>query len=262
MRAAVRQDVHAGDWADVTGALASGGVVAHVPAGQAMAMQIAADRPLQPRVVDRSTDGVQVDIVPAVDKPLDLYRYTYWIELRATGRSSARVYLALGGVPRRALARMASPGAAASLTAVDYQGLLRTPDRVSEVLVMSRDEQSQLVGTGWSRVDADPGGPFRWMTATEARVLMPLARAGARRIRIQAFREAVGPSSIRLALDGVALPWQPLRSGWQAYEWELPADLALVGPVDAAVIVDALPAPVSGAIPRAVAIAEISLLAR
>ena len=100
------------------------------------------------------------------------------------------------------------------------------------------------------------------MTAAEARVLLPVARAGARRIRIQAFREADGPTSIRLALNGVDLPWQPLQRGWQAYEWELPEGLVRPGPIEAAVIVDALPASANNEAPRAVAVADIRLIAR
>ena len=127
---------------------------------------------------------------------------------------------------------------------------------------MARDEQSQLVGTGWSRVGADAGGGYRWMTAAEARVLLPVAGAGARRIRIQALREADGPTSIRLAVNGVDLPWQTLERGWRTYEWDLPEDLIRPGPVETAVIVDALPPSADNQPPRAVAIAEIRLIAR
>ena len=90
---------------------------------------------------------------------------------------------------------------------------------------MSRDEQSQLVGAGWSTVDADAGGPYRWMIAAQA-------------------------------------PWQDLRPGWHDYEWDLPEGLVRPGPIEAAIIVDALPAPAGDDVPRAIAIAEIRLLAR
>ena len=220
MHRASQQDVQAG-WTDLAQSVATGGVVAHVPAGQRLVMQVSDDAPLQPRVVDRST-GAQVEITGAVAQPLDQFRHTYWIEMRSTGSEAASALLSFGGVPRRALGRLVTEGPAVSIAPVDYRGLLRAPDRASEILLMSRDEQSQLVGAGWSRVAADAGGGFRWMTAPEARVLLPVARAGARRIRIQAFREANGPASIRLALNGTALPWQPLQRGWQAYEWALP----------------------------------------
>ena len=103
---------------------------------------------------------------------------------------------------------------------------------------------------------------YRWMTAREARVLLPVAHAEARRVRVQALREASGPTSIRLVLNGTVLPWQELRRGWHSYEWELPADLVTTGPTEAAVVVDALP-PQKGNEPlKAVAIADIRLIAR
>ena len=182
--------------------------------------------------------------------------------MRSTGAEAASALLSFGGVPRRALGRLVTGGPAVSVAPVDYRGLLRSPDRASEILLMSRDEQSQLVGAGWSGVGTDAGGGFRWMTAPEARVLLPVARAGARRIRIQALREEGGPASIRLTLDGRALPWQPLQPGWQSYEWELPEGLVQAGPMEAAVIVDALAASANNEAPRAVAVADIRLIAR
>ncbi len=174
--------------------LATGSVVVRVPAGLAMVMKVSDDRPLQPRVVDRSSDGAHVEITRAADRPLDLYRYTYWIDVRAAGAEpclgAARVWWGASGragSPCRRRGRRLP-----SLRGL--RGLLRTPDRVTEMLLMSRDEQSQLVGVGWSSVDADGGGAFRWMTAPEARVLLPVTRDGARRVRIQALREANGPA--------------------------------------------------------------------
>ena len=40
---------------------------------------------------------------------------------------------------------------------------------------MARDEQAQLTGHGWSAVDHDPVGAYRWMTAPEARLVLPIA---------------------------------------------------------------------------------------
>jgi hypothetical protein len=258
VRRASAQEVGA-DWTDVTPTVAFGGFVIRVPAGQALVMQVSDDGLLQPRVVDR-TPETEVQITRAADQALDLYRHTYWINVRASGAEPASVLIALGGVPRRALGRVVTAGPGVALVPVDYQGLLRTPDRVTEVLLLSRDEQSQLVGAGWSRVDSQDA--YRWMTAAEARVLLPVARAGVRRVRLQALREASGPTSIRLALNGAALPWQELRLGWHSYEWELPPDLVTTGPTEAAVLVDALPRQRGNEPLKAVAIADIRLIAR
>ena len=43
---------------------------------------------------------------------------------------------------------------------------------------MARDEQSQLTGDGWSTVDFDVVGPYRWMTATESVLVMPVTVGG------------------------------------------------------------------------------------
>lgn len=261
VRRAVGQSIGV-EWTDVTQAAGGGSVVVRVPAGQSMVLQVSDDGPLQPRVAEQLTEGAQVTATRAASQGLDQYRYTYWIDLRAPATAPASVLLALGGVPRRAVGRVVTAGPTASVAAIDYRGLLRTPDRLTEVLQMSRDEQSHLVGVGWSRVEADPGGAYRWMIALEARVLLPVAHNGARRVRLQVLREASEPTSIRVALNGTALPWQALRRGWHSYEWELPEGLVLPGQTEAAILVDALPAPAGDGLLKAVAIADIQLIAQ
>ena len=233
----------------------------HVPAGQTLVMQVSDDEPLQPRAVDRLADGIRVAVTRAVEQPLDLDRHAYWIEVRATGAEAASALLAFGGVPRRALGRLVTTGPAVSLVPVDYRGLLRTPDRVSEVLLMARDEQSQLIGTGWSRVAADAGGGYRWMAAAEA-------RAAAGRRRRGAADPHPGPARGRRpdldpvdgqrrgpAMAGAGARLACVRMG-SARRPERP------GPVETAVVVDALPAAADNQPPKAVAIADIRLIAR
>ena len=88
---------------------------------------------------------------------------------------------ALGGIPGHAVARLVRgrPSAVATAFRIDTMGLLRTPDRASEVLLMARDDQAQLFGDGWSAVDSDEVSPYRWMTRTEARLLLPIAKPDA-----------------------------------------------------------------------------------
>ncbi len=199
----------------------------------------------------------------AAAQPLDLYRHTYWIEVRCDrSRRPPRRCSSFGGVPRRALGRLVTEGPAVSLVAVDYRGLLRTPDRASEMLLMSRDEQSQLVGAGWSRSPPMRGGGFRWMTAPR--------RACCCRSRAQAR----GGSASRPC----ARPTARRRSGWRSTARRChgsrcsaagrrtsgicPKGWCRQGPLEAAVIVDALPASADDEAPRAVAIADIRLIAR
>jgi hypothetical protein len=124
---------------------------------------------------------------------------------------------------------------------VDTDGLLRTPDRASEVLLMARDDQAQLTGYGWSPVDSDEVSAYRWMTATEARLVLPIANRDVRGIRVQALlEEGSAATTLKLRLNGTELPSQPLRAGWHAYEWAVPAGAVWQGANEAAVIVDRL----------------------
>ena len=141
------------------------------------------------------------------------------------------MFLALGGIPQHGVARAdAADTQAASAFRIDTLGLLRKPDRATELLMMGRDEQSQLIGDGWSPVDFDEAGPFRWMTATEARLVLPVTRHESRRIRLQVFRDGQSPAStLRLRLNTTDLSWQPLHTGWNAYEWSVPSRGARAG---------------------------------
>jgi len=174
------------------------------------------------------------------------------------------VMLALGGVPSHALGRTANEDASggAAVYRVDTRGLLRTPDRVSEVLLMARDDQAQLTGSGWSAVDFDAVTPYRWMTSTESRVLLPIAGPDAQRISVQALLEdGSAPKSIGLRVNEIALPAQTLRPGWNRYEWALP-DIGARPAHDVVVTIDQL-TPSKGDRPaRGVAIAEVRVTHR
>ena len=106
---------------------------------------------------------------------------------------------------------------------------------------MGRGAQAQLTGAGWSSVDWDDGGPFRWMTATEARVILPLSRSSARRIRVEALRDARSPdTTMRLRVNGTELtPW-PLQPGWHVYEWTVPEHCMVPGINEASLVVERL----------------------
>ena len=57
-----RQDVSSTAWADIGGALATGSVLLHVPAGRQVVLYAGDDRPLEPRVFDRPPVPVKVDV--------------------------------------------------------------------------------------------------------------------------------------------------------------------------------------------------------
>ena len=166
--------------------------------------------------------------------------------------------IALGGVPLRAVARVkpaAGAAGSASILSVDIAGLLRRPDRRSELLLLARDEQAQLTGDGWSPVDFDVVGPYRWMTAAESRVILPIGSPEASGIRVQALRreDRDAPASIALRLNGSPLPPQQMEPGWRAYEWRIPDAALHKGTNELAILLDRPPAQ------KAIAISDVRL---
>ena len=108
---------------------------------------------------------------------------------------------------------------------------------------MARDEQSQLAGDGWSAVDFDAAGPYRWMTAAESRLVLPIGSPDATAIRVQALRrdDRDGPASMALRINGMALPPQLMQPGWRAYEWRIPDALLHAGTNEMTIRVDRPP---------------------
>jgi hypothetical protein len=250
-----RRDISDGDWRDVGDLARSGSMMVRVPAGQGAVLYVADDRELAPRPFDRSSARAHVEVVPfkqdeaglrdrlaadgAAGTGLDQHRAVYRIQIDAPANAAVSVHLAIGGIPVRAIGRatrVASSGGSV-LFGVGLDGLLRTPDRTSEVLLMGRDDQAQLTGAGWSDADRHPAGPFRWMTSPESRLVLPIAHPGARTIQVQALSTGEpGAVSIGLLVNGSALPMQPLASGWHIYDWVLPRPVPS-GPNNVSVIV-------------------------
>ena len=255
--------------------------MARVPAGQTAVLYVGDGERLAPRVIDRSSDRVKTRVTPLDGSTGDTGRarleaeqvksaglredaHVYRIEMTASGTRPASVLLALGGVPAHAVGRVLSSHVSrtAELFSVDTEGLLRTPDRISEVLLMSRDDQAQLTGAGWSSVDWDDFSAYRWMTSTEAQFLLPIAGGPASRIRLQALLgEHAVPTMISVRLNRVECPPQPLHTGWHAYEWIVPAGALSSGTNEVAVIVDRLVAPQSaGVASKEIAITEVRVI--
>ncbi len=275
------QQVTTERWTDIGPSAATGSLALRVPAGRAAVVYVSDDGRLAPRAVDKLADPVTVEVAsfePRERKALESQLasdgvadpvlvaailadgHASRVVVRAPGRTSASVLIALGGVPSRAVARLVGIPGAASAFSVNTDGLLRRPDRVSEVLLMGRDEQAQLTGDGWSDVDWDAVGPYRWMTATEARLVLPVVGAHASRMRIQAFcREASAAMAVRLRVNGTELPAQALTTGWKAYEWAVPGGVLVAGTNEASVLVDGLPA-APGQLPRGIAVTEVRVI--
>ena len=251
------QSVGSDEWTDLRGSVRTGSAMLRVPAGGTLVLHCGADRPLAPRAVDRSSNAVRVEVT-SVDEggPDGRWKVTHLYKIEIASPSAAgSVLLALGGVPTHAAARMTQAAAPAAAFSVDTVGLLRTPDRSSHALLMARDDQAQLIGAGWSPVDADAVTPFRWMTAPEGRFVLPLAGNNLATIRIQAlYQQQTGDAGVSLHLNDATLPRQPLRSGWNTYEWAVAPGLLRHGTNQASIAVDrVLP-------DRALAVADVRVI--
>jgi hypothetical protein len=234
------QEFESREWRDVSTACRTGTVMLRIPAGQTAVLYLADDAPLAVRLIEKSQNGVTAQVTEVA--PGRLYR----IEVAVSGLRDASVLVALGGIPTRAVARVqAGSGAAASaaILSVDIAGLLRRPDRRSALLLMARDEQSQLTGDGWSAVDFDAAGPYRWMTASESRLVLPIGTPDATAIRVQALRrdDRGGPVSMALRINGTVLPPQLMEPGWRAYEWRIPDAVLHAGTNEMTIRVDRPP---------------------
>jgi len=174
------------------------------------------------------------------------------------------VFVATGGVPAHVFARLTGDNvkATADVVSVNTRGLLRSPDRRSQVLQMGRDAQAQLTGDGWSRVDWDGAGPLRWMIASEARLMLPVARAPVTRVRVQALRDDRSPATtVSLRINRALLPAQPLQPGWHIYEWDVPDGAVSEGTNEASILIDRLSVePVGRVGGRGVAVSDVQLL--
>lgn len=241
------------DGVDVTASFASGVAVVRVPPAQTLTFQIDDVGLLAPRAMDRA--GVSVDVTAMSTG--------HAIAITNEGRSGGAALLTLGGRPGSVVARTRVASSPASITAVDVTGLLRRRDRRTETLLMARDDQALLVGAGWSRVDADAGGGYRWMAADTAGLVLPLTPEGGHRLRAQVQHVAGNGASATLEVvaDGVALGERALQHGWNAYDWDLPGHLDGPRVVNIALVAKGA-RPATSSVPGAVALADVHVLSR
>jgi hypothetical protein len=273
--------VRTASWTDLRAVLRTGSAIVRAPAGQAVVLYLRDEGRLAPRVIDQTSRRVTVQITSfngadrvglapqlasdhADPAALTADGHIYRIEVRAGDDSPESAFLSVGGIPAEVIGRVESsdPAAQGAAIEVDTEGLLRAPDASSEVLLMTRDDQAQLTGDGWSAVEADETSAYRWMTETEGRLVLPIANADPARIRVQAWREALSAATtMRLRLNGAELPAQPLQEGWHAYEWTLPDGAMTRGANEAEVIVDRLSArDGDDRPPREVAVTEVRVI--
>jgi hypothetical protein len=219
-------------WSRLDGS--SGLIVLTIPPGGTATLLGPHHAGCQLRVVDRSAgelvvaaDAIGESLVPPGLVPGP----------RPTGSGYQAVRLSVPPIGPRAGVLVASgcvgpmavlatvPGATAF--PVQPRGLLDMPQRSAETILMARTRQSWLLGSGWSAVEVDAAGPFRWLEGPAAALVLPVTREGATRVRLQVLSHQVaGSGSVRLQLGPASLSSRPLVPGWDWYEWTLPAPLA------------------------------------
>src|SRR5262249_59987549 len=105
-------------------------------------------------------------------------------------------------------------------------------ERRTEQIPLGSEGQSFL-GQGWhAREQTGDGTEFRWTSATEAEVLLPLARAGTLRVYVSAlpFRYPRAPdATIDITVNGTRLAPQPMSPAFRTYEWIVPVERMRVG---------------------------------
>jgi hypothetical protein len=132
-----------------------------------------------------------------------------------------------GAIPDRLMARFEGGDTPAQVRRSATAGQLRGPDRRSAVVRMTRDAQALLLGPGWSPVETDDAGPYRWTTAAEARLVLPPSSPHWRTLAIDAFQPGGdGARALGVRVNGVVLPPQRVQAGWHCYTWTLPAAVA------------------------------------
>ena len=128
-------------------------------------------------MIDRSSDRARIEIARSEEAARSLRARnvtdggqegpdwrptnTYRIEVHAPEAEPVSALIALGGIPETAIGRD-NAGESAECGERFQHRHCRTAAhagrRLSEVLLMARDEQAQLTGHGWSAVDWDPVG--------------------------------------------------------------------------------------------------------
>jgi hypothetical protein len=84
-------------------------------------------------------------------------------------------------------------------------------------------------GAGWHGAERSSDGvDFRWTSAREGEVLVPLTKVGTVTVRVRASPfayQGAPPQELALKINGETLPSHPMQNGWRTYEWTVPAGM-------------------------------------
>jgi hypothetical protein len=170
------------------------------------------------------SQALREDALPLEPRLLEA-RLVFRIAIASNWTGAAGVPLGLGGVPDSVYGRVVS-GEPVLAYGLDLATHLARVDQRTVSLHMARDHHEQLVGAGWSSVQADGAGPYRETMAPEAELQLPIDARGPLRVGVQLvlLPGAGTPASVGLIFDGRSIAQVPVTSEWRRYWWDIPMD--------------------------------------
>jgi len=140
----------------------------------------------------------------------------------------------LGGAPRRARVRAhvdrdEARRALVCSMPLGGRAFFESDEQQAALLPLGREGEAYF-GPGWHGPERDGPLDFRWTAASEAAVLLPLARTYPLGVRLAlSVPPERGETWAELILNGTPLGRHALRPGWQSVEWSAPASAWVAG---------------------------------
>jgi hypothetical protein len=239
------------DSIDLTADASSGSLVFKTNSGVArLVLYAGRSRPLAPSLLETSarewpllevqeysgdssaslTRALDQDGIPPDDR-LRKLPHVYRIVVHTNWNYGAAVRLGLGGVPDVVYGRLLD-GAPGSIFSVDVLTHLARIDERTLSFHMARDHQAQLVGAGWSDLQADAIAGYREVRGREAELLIPMEEPHAVRIGVQLIAIGSGEQtakSVQMRFNDLSLETISPSDTWQRYWWNIPAEAVRPG---------------------------------
>jgi len=165
------------------------------------------------------------------DERLRMLPHVYRVVLNTSWNTAAAVQLGMGGVPDVLYGRLLD-GVAGHIRGVDLLTHLARVDERTQSLHMARDHHAELVGAGWTDVQADTVGPYREIRGGEAELLIPMDEPEAVRIGVQLIAIGNGDAtakSVQMRFNDLLLETVTPSGAWQRYWWNIPAEVVRPG---------------------------------
>ena len=218
-------------WHDVTGQTTTGRVLIRGSSTEPFVLYVSHDRAVSPRVVgsgarvhvERFAPGERDELEASLRRDgleashIDGGRVT---RVSVDGASGGAFRLDFGGIPTHATARLEGTTLCRAPTG-DYS-FFEAGRNVEKLDLTARG--TPFLGDGWGSPRED--GPFvvREIEAQRGELLIPSARSGPIRIRLQArVEEAPEGARLELSVHGRSAGFHAAESGWRDYEWDIPA---------------------------------------